>query len=102
MTLCKTNFGILLDDQEITSLDVDTKDILGIQITELKPPGLVSLLEEYNTKSEGGYNIFEWEKLDPIQKAVEVAHYRIRKAIEYQQYKKSENKIETPRGNNGV
>lgn len=100
--LSPINFRILLNDEEITALPVDSKDTLDIAIEELKPPGMVSLLEEYSARKEGGYNIFEWEQLDPLQRAAEVAHCRIMKAIEYQQYKKSETSASTQRGRDGI
>lgn len=90
----------MLNEQEITSLPISNKDILGIQITEIKPPDMVSLLEEYSARKEGGYNVFEWDELTPYERAAEVAHYRIMKAIEYQQMKKSE--IKSTVSNNGI
>lgn len=90
----------MLNDQEITSLPVSNKDILGITIIETKPPGMVSLLEEYSARKEGGYNIFEWDRLDYMEKAAEIAHYRLMKSIEYQQMKKSESA--SKRGKDGI
>jgi hypothetical protein len=58
---------------------------------------MVSLYEEYAAKDEGGYNILEWESLNPIQRAYEVAYIRIKKSIEYQKAKAEEKAMK--RGN---
>lgn len=57
-------------------------------------PGIVSFYEEHDARVEGGYNLMEWDDLIEPQKALEIAHYRIRHSIEYQKHLKEKRKME--------
>ena len=56
---------------------------MNIAIEAVTLPGMVSLFEENDTRIECGYTILEWRKLNYVDRAVEVAHRRIRKMLEY-------------------
>ncbi len=90
-------FGIVLNDEIITSLPVSSKDQLGIRIDQVPIPGTVPLYEEHDARIESGYNLLEWNNLNPDDRALEVAHYRIRHAIEYQKVKSQEREMERDR-----
>lgn len=42
--------------------------------------GLVPPYEEHDARIEAGYNLTQWAALAPGERALEVAHYRLRKA----------------------
>ena len=44
-------------------------------------PGIVSLFEEHDVRVEIGYTLQEWRDLDPYDRALEVAHCRLRRQI---------------------
>lgn len=83
----------MLDEVLITEKPVSAKDRLGVTVHEMRPGGLVTLYEEYSVRIEAGYNLFEWDQLTPYERAAEVAHFRIRQALEYQKAKKSEQQM---------
>lgn len=45
-------------------------------------PGCVSFYEENVVRTEVGYTIREWERLDPMSKAIEVCVFRTKRIIE--------------------
>jgi len=42
--------------------------------------GLVAPFEEHEARVTAGYNLLEWRSLDPHDRALEVAHFRLRNA----------------------
>jgi hypothetical protein len=92
-----SDFGITLNDELVTSLPVQRKDMLGIEINQMPIPGIVPFYEEHDARSESGYNLYEWYELAPQDRALEVALYRIRHAIEYQKNKAQEREMESHR-----
>jgi hypothetical protein len=89
-----TSFGIYLDEQLITELRVSSKDMLGITIHQVPIPGIVPFYEEHDARVDSGYTLTEWYNLDGRDRALEVALYRIRHAIEYQKVKAQERQME--------
>ncbi len=78
-------FGIKKGDDPILSLETKDELNLGIAVDPFfSIPGLVPLYEEHKIRSESGYNLIEWNTLTPEERALEIARYRIEKAIEYQ------------------
>jgi len=71
-------------------MHVDAKDILGLEISQIPIPGMISLFEEHSTRSSSGYTLQEWYNLTSREKALEVALSRINKSIEYQKQKSQE------------
>lgn len=45
-------------------------------------PSLVPLYEEHDARVQAGYTWSEWYSLTHDQKAMEVAHYRLRRSVE--------------------
>lgn len=84
------SFGIKLFDILVTDLPVSSQDTLGLEISQIQIPGIVSLYEEHNVRSEAGYTLFEWYNLSGYDRALEVALGRIKSAIEYQKVKQQE------------
>lgn len=84
------SFGITLNETLITDMPVSSKDLLGIETEQFPIPGLVSLYEEHDARHNAGYNLGEWYVLSPMDRAMEVAMYRIRASMEYQRYKAQE------------
>jgi hypothetical protein len=79
-----------LSGELITSLPISSKDSLGVEIKQpVAMPGLISFFEEDDARIQAHYNLQEWKKLSYNERASEVAHYRIRAALEYQRNKKS-------------
>jgi hypothetical protein len=76
----------------VNAIDYVAPDKLGLNITIEQFPeiiGLVSFFEEDSARIESGYTIPEWENLDKINQAREVALRRIRQAIDaYASHKK--------------
>jgi hypothetical protein len=81
---------VTLDNTDLVELPVSTKDTLGIEINQFRVPGVVSFYEEHEARLESGYSLPLWYNLDAEDRAVEVAMFRIKKAIEYQKYKAEE------------
>jgi hypothetical protein len=58
-------------------------------------PGIVPFYEEHDARVEAKYTLIEWYDLNEAEKALEVAHYRIRHSIEYQKYLKDKREMDT-------
>jgi hypothetical protein len=71
--------------------------MLGIEIHQIPIPGIVPYYEEHDARLESGYNLIEWEAIGPYDRALEIAHYRVRHAIEYQKMKAQERELEKSR-----
>lgn len=68
--------------------------MLGIEIEQVPVPGIIPFFEEHDARTENGYNLNEWYNLSPADRALEVALYRIKHAIEYQKHKAEERAME--------
>lgn len=68
--------------------------MLGLEINQIPIPGIVPLYEEHDARAELGYTLIEWYNLSPDDRALEIALYRIRNAIEYQKHKAEERIME--------
>jgi len=42
---------------------------------------MVSPYEEHGARVEAHYNLYEWAALSPPERALEVAHFRLRQAV---------------------
>ena len=88
------NFGMTSNDQDI--FDYPVRDELGLNLksTNIPIPGMVSFYEENTVRTKRGYTIQSWRDLQPIERATEVALYRIENLIEYIRADKERQKIE--------
>lgn len=71
-------------------LEYDAPPTINLNITVQSPfnlPGNVSLYEEHSVRHKAGYTLSEWYRLDPYERAIEVALQRIDNMIEYMQNK---------------
>lgn len=86
-------FGINLDGRPVTEFEVRSKDALGITLEGEQIPGKVSLYEEHDCRIEAGYTLVEWYNLSGYERAIEIAHYRIRHSIDYHKNLKQERQM---------
>ena len=94
MKLRQNSFGVELDGYLITELPVDAKHTLGIEIKQPPIPGVVSMYEEHDCRISAHYTLREWYNLKEEDRALEIAHYRIRHALDYQKNKRQEEQAE--------
>lgn len=74
-------FGVKKNDNDILKEPIPEAKASGIEVTRLHP-SLVPLYEEHDARIEAGYNWTEWYELGRDHKAMEIAHYRLRKSVE--------------------
>jgi hypothetical protein len=75
---------VTLNGEPILSYKVENRYGIEFMSAAGRVPGMISLYEEMSVRVDCGYNIHEWKLLSAEERALEVAHYRIRKAVEYQ------------------
>ena len=68
--------------------------MLGIEVTQVPVPGIISMYEENLVRTECGYTLDEWYNLKGTQRALEVALYRIKNSVEYQKNKEQQRRME--------
>lgn len=96
-------FGIKKDESDILDLPVIDRLRLNITSESFWIPTAVGLYEEHEVRVACGYSIPEWmNTLDPFERAIEVAHYRIRRMIEHQKNIKEEQMIASANRRKGV
>lgn len=93
-------FGIMKDDYDILMFEMQDRlhlnlSIKGIGINSIYP--VVPLYEEIDARIEAQISPAEWDAMSREAKAIEVCHYRIRHAIEYQKSLAEEKIIEKAR-----
>jgi hypothetical protein len=78
----RIDFNVLRDGNPIATAAVwtDIQVVTGIAYAR-QLPGCIPFFEEYDAMKEAGYNEREWMELSPIERAMAVAHYRIRKYV---------------------
>ena len=78
----RIDFSVLRDGKPIetaviwTDIQVNTGIAYARQL-----PGCIPFYEEYDAMKESGYNEHEWMTLKPLERAIAVAHCRIKKYI---------------------
>jgi hypothetical protein len=56
---------------------------MGVTSDSIIIPGMVSFYEEHKVRVERGYNFEQWRNLHPMERAIEVALFRIENMLEY-------------------
>ena len=74
-------FNVTLNNEPILEIAPSHTISLGIGYQVLIP-GIVPLFEEHDTRSQAGYTLHEWEDLDPLERAFEVAYRRLKSQID--------------------
>ncbi len=93
-------FGIKKDDFDILTLEMQDRLHLNLSIKSIMNMGnlqIVPLYEEFDARIEARISPAEWDKMSREAKAMEICHYRIRHAIEYQKSLAEEKIIEKMR-----
>lgn len=80
----RKTFGILIDGVPVSEIGVSSDDTIDIRVIQPTASlGWVSEYTEHEARSHAGYTIPEWRALSPIDKAKEVALYRITATLNY-------------------
>lgn len=87
------NFGIKIEGVSVQDIVVHSEYSIQVEADEVTMGTLVSKFEENTTRQKLGYNIQEWNKLSPQERAHEIAVNRINQKMEYVKYLKSAGKI---------
>jgi hypothetical protein len=61
-----------------------------LSIEQVPIPGVVSFFEEHDCRIIAGYTLTEWYNLNGMERALEVALYRIKQSLDYQKSLKQE------------
>src|SRR3989304_9199104 len=71
-------FGVKIGGEPILNVPSAGSFQSGITFA-MTAAGLVAPFEEHEARVTAGYNLLEWRSLDPHDRALEVAHFRLRK-----------------------
>jgi hypothetical protein len=88
------------DDYDILMLDMQDRLHLNLSIRSILNIGnfpVVPLYEEFDARIEARISPAEWDVMSREAKALEICHYRIRHAIEYQKSLAEEKIVEKMR-----
>ena len=70
-------FGVSIDGYPIENVEPTSTIHTGIT-SKNQIPGNISWYEEHDARVSAGYNLHEWGSLSFEDRAMEVAHYRLR------------------------
>lgn len=91
----RVNLRPIADYRSVNGIDTGIE--YAVQI-----PGNIPPYEEHDARIKAGYTIPEWYELDIQSRALEVAHYRLRYAVEMAGHDAVENAIKRKGKRRGV
>lgn len=69
-------------DQPVTQIELDHGVNVGVRLRTFFGEGMVPIFEEQSARLEAGIRVEEWSRMDRMEKALIVAHRRIRIAMQ--------------------